>query len=139
MKKGLYLIAFLTGFLLITGMGGLGGLGGTPTGKIPTPEKDFSATLIDKQDVVTKCKQVSRDGDVFFLGKKGRGTVTIPFEKVKTAEFQNGKGSVIAVLKLIDGQTIEIEMDKSQKFYGNVNFGTFQIEVNDLKKVTFAH
>lgn len=136
MKKGLYFIAFLTGFLLITGMGGLGG---TPTGKIPTPEKDFSATLIDKQDVVTKCKQVSRDGDVFFLGKKGRGTVTIPFEKVKTAEFENGKGVVIAVLKLIDSQTIEIEMDKSQKFYGNVPFGTFQIEVTDIKKITFSH
>ncbi|KAF0123140.1 MAG: hypothetical protein FD151_442 [bacterium] len=136
MKKGLYLVAFLTGFLLITGMGGLGG---TPSGKIPTPEKDFSATLIDKQDVVTKCKQISRDGDVFFLGKKGKGTVTIPFERVKTAEFGNGKGVVIAVLKLIDGQTIEIEMDKSQRFYGNVNFGTFQIEVSDLKKITFTH
>ena len=136
MKKGLYLVAFLTGFLLITGMGGLGG---TPSGKIPTPEKDFSATLIDKQDVVTKCKQISRDGDVFFLGKKGKGTFTVSFEKVKIAEFQNGKGVVIAVLKLIDGQTIEIEMDKSQKFYGNVNFGTFQIEVSDLKKITFTH
>ncbi|RJP59500.1 MAG: hypothetical protein C4549_02235 [Deltaproteobacteria bacterium] len=136
MKKGLYLVAFLTGFLLITGMGGLGG---TPSGKIPTPEKDFSATLIDKQDVVTKCKQISRDGDVFFLGKKGKGTFTVSFEKVKIAEFQNGKGVVIAVLKLIDGQTIEIEMDKSQKFYGNVPFGTFQIEVSDLKKITFTH
>jgi ribosome maturation factor RimP len=135
-KKGLYLIAFFIGFLLITGMGGLGG---TPSGKIPTPEKDFSATLIDKQDVVTKCKQVSRDGDVFFLGKKGRGTVTIPFEKVKTAEFGNGKGVVTAVIKLIDGQTIEIEVDKSQRFYGNVNFGTFQIEVSDLKKIIFTH
>jgi hypothetical protein len=135
-KKGLYLVAFLTGFLLITGMGGLGG---TPSGKIPTPEKDFSATLIDKQDVVTKCKQISRDGDVFFLGKKGKGTFTVSFEKVKIAEFQNGKGVVIAVLKLIDGQTIEIEMDKSQKFYGNVPFGTFQIEVSDLKKITFTH
>lgn len=136
MKKGLYLVAFLIGFLLITGMGGLGG---TPSGKIPTPEKDFSATLIDKQDVVTKCKQISRDGDVFFLGKKGKGTFTVSFEKVKIAEFQNGKGVVIAVLKLIDGQTIEIEMDKSQKFYGNVPFGTFQIEVSDLKKITFTH
>ena len=136
MKKGLYLVAFLTGFLLITGMGGLGG---TPSGKIPTPEKDFSATLIDKQDVVTKCKQISRDGDVFFLGKKGKGTFTVSFEKVKIAEFQNGKGVVIAVLKLIDGQTIEIEVDKSQRFYGNVPFGTFQIEVTDLKKITFTH
>lgn len=136
MKKGLYLIALLTGFLLLTGMGGLGG---TPANKIPTPEKDFSATIIDKQDVVTKCKQVSREGDVFFLGKKGMRmrTVTIPFKKVKIAEFESRKGVVTAVLKLIDGQTIEIEMDKSQRFYGVANFGTFQIEVTDLKKVIF--
>jgi len=134
MKKGLYLIALLVGFLLLTGMGGLGG---RPANKIPTPEKDFSATLIDKQDIVTKCKQVSREGDVFFLGKKGRGTVTIPFEKVKTAEFESKKGVVTAVIKLIDGQTIEIEMDKSQRFYGMANFGTLEIEVSDLKKVIF--
>ncbi|MEW6615209.1 MAG: hypothetical protein AB1401_07080 [Thermodesulfobacteriota bacterium] len=134
MKKGLYVIAFLTGFLLLTGMGGLGG---TPVNKIPTPERDFSATLIDKQDVVTKCKQVSREGDVFFLGKKGRGTVTIPFEKIKITEFESRKGVVTAVIKLIDGQTIEIEMDKSQRFYGMANFGTFEIEVSDLKKVIF--
>jgi hypothetical protein len=115
----------------------MGGLGGTPVNKIPTPERDFSATLIDKQDVVTKCKQVSREGDVFFLGKKGRGTVTIPFEKIKITEFESKKGVVTAVIKLIDGQTIEIEMDKSQRFYGMANFGTFEIEVSDLKKVIF--
>ena len=136
MKKGLYLIAFLVVFFLTTGMGGLGG---TPTNKIPTPERDFSATIIDKQNVVTKCKQVSREGDIFFLGKKGKGTVTIPFEKIETAEFESRNGVVTAVIKLIDSQSIEIEMDKSQIFYGMTNFGTFQIEVNDLKKVTFIH
>ncbi|MFH2012669.1 MAG: hypothetical protein ABIJ37_08235 [Pseudomonadota bacterium] len=136
MKKGLYFIAFLVVFIFITGMGGLGG---TPANKIPTPEKDFSATIIDKQDTVTKCKQVSREGDVFFLGKKGSGTVTIPFEKINTAEFESENNAMNVVVQLTDNQTIKIKMDKNQTFYGMTSFGTFQIGIIDLKKITFVH
>jgi len=134
MKKGLYLVSMLILFVFLLGMGGPGG---EPANKTPTPEEDFSATFIDNQDVVSETTQVSRDGKVFLLGKKGMGTVTVPFRKIKVAKFKTEKGTVIAVIELTNGKTVEIEMDKSQKFYGNVEFGTFQIEVANLKKVIF--
>lgn len=136
MKNGLYLIGLLAGFLLLTGMGGLGG---TPANTIPTPEKNFSATFTDKQDVVTMCTQVSRDGEVFFLGKRGEATVTVSFEKIKAAAFKDGGNMVTAVIELTNGEVVKIEVDRDQRFYGNVDFGTFKIEAGDLKKVAFNH
>ena len=135
MKKCLYMIGLLAVFLLLTGMSGLGG---TPANRVPTPEKDFSATFTDKQTVVTVCSQVSRQGETFFMGKRGEGTVTVSFEKVQTAEFKNRGDKVTAVIKLTTGKTVEIEVDKGQTFYGNVDFGTFKIEAADLKRITFG-
>jgi len=134
MKKLLHLTGLLLGCFLIAGMGGLGG---TPANRVPTPEKDFSATFTDKQDVETVCTQISREGEVFLLGKKGEGIVTVSFEKIRAVKFKDGGDTVTAMIELTDGKTIEIEVDKRQRFFGKVDFGTFKIEVNSLKTVTF--
>ena len=136
MKKIPYLFAVLAGFLLFTGMGGMEE---RPRGRVPTPEKNFTATFFDNQGIVTKITHVSRQGEVFFLGNKGKGTVTVSFNEINTVEFKNGKGVVTALIELKNGKNIELKIDKSHRFYGNLDFGTFQIEVGDLKKVIFHH
>ncbi|MDY6854770.1 MAG: hypothetical protein SWO11_08695 [Thermodesulfobacteriota bacterium] len=133
MKKGLYVLA-LCSWLFITGMGELTG---EPENSVPTPDKNFNATFIDNQDVIVRCTQISMDGEVFIWGKKGRGTVTISFEKIKTIEFMNTDNSIIAEVELKDGKREKIEVDNKKMFYGNLEFGTFQIEVRDLKKIVF--
>jgi len=136
MKRVLYLFAFLAGFFLLTGMGGMEE---RPSDRVPTPENNFSATFIDKQDVVTKIMQVSRQGEVFLLGKKGKGTVTVSFKKINTVEFKNEKNMMTAVIELTNGKNIELKVDKNHTFYGKVDFGTFQIKTADLKKIIFNH
>ena len=136
MKRGFSLITLLMGFLLLTGMGDIGG---TPGGTSPTPEKEFSATFIDRQDITTQCTRVSRNGKVFIVGKKGRGTVAVPFERIKEVEFVNRNDMVTAIILLTNGKSVEIQVDKSQIFYGHTDFGSFHIELVDLKKIVFKH
>ena len=136
MKKGLHLIALLVGFLLLMGMGDMGG---APAGMSSTVDKDFSATFTDREDVVTKCTRVNREGRGFIAGKKGRGVVAVPFERIKVAEFVTGKNGVTAVIELVTGSTVEIDVDKNQIFYGSTEFGSYHIEVTNLKKIVFEH
>ena len=133
MKKGLYVLA-LCSWLFLTGMGELTG---EPENSVPTPDKNFNATFIDSQDIAVNCTQVSMDGEIFIWGKKGRGTVTISFEKIKTIEFMNTDNSVTAEVELKEGKKEKIEVDNDKMFYGNLEFGTFQIEARDLKKIVF--
>jgi len=65
----------------------LTGMGTTPTGQVPETEIDFKATITDTQDITTKCKNVSWNGRIFFAATRGKGTISIPFEKVKRAVF----------------------------------------------------
>jgi hypothetical protein len=133
MKKGLYVFALFS-WLLLTGMGELTG---EPDNSIPTPDKNFDATFIDNQDVTVKCTQVSMDGEIFVWGKKGKGTVTISFEKIKAIEFIGGDKFVTAEVELTDGKKVKIAVDNDKEFFGNLEFGTFQIEARDLKKIIF--
>ena len=133
MKRGLYILVFFS-WLLLTGMGELTG---EPENSIPTPDKNFDATFIDNQDVAVKCTQVSMDGEIFIWGKKGRGTVTISFEKIKAIEFIGGDKFVTAEVEFRDGNKEKIQVENDKEFFGNLEFGTFQIEARDLKKIVF--
>ena len=136
MKK--YLAPFFIFSLLIFLMG-MGELGGTaPVDKIPVPDKNFTARVVDRQGVETALSNLSCEGKVFLAGNRGRATVTIPFEKISQIQFQNPEGSEVPVkVFLQDQKPIEIKVAKRAKFYGKAEFGTFQIEMKDLRSINF--
>ncbi|MBI5287048.1 MAG: hypothetical protein HY878_05610, partial [Deltaproteobacteria bacterium] len=55
MRKGL-IIFFMATWVILTGMG--------QSPDVPKPEMSFTATVIDDQDIATKCQQVSWNGNV---------------------------------------------------------------------------
>jgi hypothetical protein len=136
MKRILAPIVVLATFLLLMGMGELGG--SAPTGKVPTPAKNFNAQVVDREGIQTSLSQFSQEGKVFLVGKRGDATVTVSFEKISQVQFEALQGDEVQAKVSLRGQeTVDIKVDKLAKFYGKADFGTFQIAVKDLKSITF--
>jgi hypothetical protein len=136
MKKYLVPVAIFSSVLFIMGMGELGGT--APADKIPVPGKNFNTLVVDREGVQTALSQFSFEGKAFLSGKRGSATIAIPFEKIFQVELQGQEGSeVLAKVTFLDKKSIEVKMDKRSKFYGKAEFGTFQIEIKDLKSIRF--
>jgi hypothetical protein len=122
-------------FLL--GMGSI--IGEDSPDKIPVPELKYMAMYIDQMNVITECNEVSIDGKTFVEGKKGKGLYTIPFENIKSILFILKNGELSGIIKLRDGSETTLVLMKDQKAYGKANVGTFQIKLNNLKKMVFIN
>jgi len=115
---------------------GMGSQGGATTDKIPDPAKKFKAIFVDQMDITTECSDVSIEGTTAFEGKRGEGIYSIAFENVQQVVFRLQAEKLYGQIKLQDGSTIELAIGKDKKAYGRTPFGTFQIRLNDLKKMT---
>jgi hypothetical protein len=136
MKKSLAPLLIFCSLIFLMGMGEIGGT--APVDKIPVPNKNFTARIVDSQGVETHLSQFSYEGKVFLVGKRGGATVTIPFEKISQLQLQGREGNdLLAKVSLRDQKSIEIKMAKRAKFFGQAEFGTFQIEVKDLRSINF--
>ena len=122
--------------IFIMGMGDLGGT--AAVNQIPSPEKNFSAQVVDREGIETSLSQFSQDGKIFVTGKRGSATVAVPFDKISWIQFQDPeKRDVPARLLLKDQSTVEMRLEKRSKFYGQAQFGTFQIEIKDVNSIRF--
>jgi hypothetical protein len=136
MKKFFASVAVMISFLFLMGMGGLSG--NAPVDKIPEPKKNFPVVVVDRQGVKTSLAQFSHDGKVFITGKRGSADVAVPFEIISQVQFQGlEKNEILLEISLREPKKIEIRVDKSSKFYGKAEFGTFQIEAKDLQAINF--
>ena len=136
MKKYVGPVIIFSSLLFLMGMGGLGGPGLVE--KIPVPAKNFNARVIDHQGVQTSLSQVSFEGNVFLVGKRGDAIVTIPFERISQVEIKGPVGNEVVVVAILRNQEkVEVKVDRYLKFYGKADFGTFQIETKDLKSISF--
>lgn len=136
MKRFLAPMALFSSLLFLMGMGELGG--SAPADKIPSPEKNFAVKVTDREEIQTSLSQFSQEGKIFFAGKRGSATVTVPFEKISQIQFQAAEGNEIpAKLTLRTREGLDLQVDKRSKFYGKADFGTFQIDAKDLKAISF--
>jgi hypothetical protein len=113
----------------------MGAANGTP-GKIPIPAKKFNVLFVDQMDVGTEVRDASIEGETLIEGKKGEGTFTIAFDKISSVSFLAKEGRLDAVISLRDGNTLQLTVPKNKKAYGRTPYGTFQISLGDLKKMT---
>ncbi|MFZ4438520.1 MAG: hypothetical protein ACOYOS_08845 [Syntrophales bacterium] len=136
-------VGFVFLLLVIPALLGMGSLQGPATPeKIPIPVKKYFAVYVDQTDVITECSEASVDGSTFLEGKKGEGTYTISFDNIDQVSFRVNAEQLIGIVKLRDGGTSELNLNKTQKAYGLTKYGTFQIKMTDLKKLvirTGAH
>ncbi|MBA4396618.1 MAG: hypothetical protein C0394_04445 [Syntrophus sp. (in: bacteria)] len=132
MKRHMGLILMIVCLPLLLGMGSQGG---TPADKIPVPEKKFTATFVDQMDVTTLCIDVSIEGGTALQGKIGEGTYTLAFDNIREIVFRRHEEKLYGQIRMPDGGSIELVVAKDKKAYGRTKFGTFQIRLNDLKKM----
>ncbi len=137
MKKYIAPAILLCCFSFLLGMGELGG-GPTPVNKIPAPEKNYAAEVIDRLGVQTALQSFSFEGKIYLAGNYGSASVTVPFEKIGEIQFQGPEGNEIgAKVILRDQKTVQVKVDKRAKFFGKTDFGTYQVESKDLKSIRF--
>jgi hypothetical protein len=116
----------------------MGGSGGGPADRVPVAAKNVVAVFVDQNDVVTECKSASIDGETFLQGKRGQGEYTIGFDRIKSINFRMQNGDLLGAARLHDGSEATLVLDKNKKAYGKTKFGTFQIRLANLKKMTIT-
>ncbi|HPL62791.1 MAG TPA: hypothetical protein PK587_03400 [Syntrophales bacterium] len=130
---------FLLLFAAVPFLAGMGVFGEGPADKLPRTDKKYSAIFIDQMDVITECTDVSIDGNTFLEGKRGEGTLAVPFDKIKNVLFRQKNGELQAVIRLQDGNETRLAIKKDRKAYGKTRQGVYQIKLDNLKKMTFNH
>lgn len=137
MKKYAAPAVLLICFFFLLGMGELGG-GPTPVDKIPTPEKNLSATVLDREGVQTTLQSFSFEGKIFIAGKHGSASIAVPFDKISEIHFEGQEGSEMGARVILrDQKTVPIKVEKRSKFFGKTDFGTYQVDAKDLKSIRF--
>ncbi len=100
---------------------------------------EYRATIRDDQEISTKVSMAQWDGDEFFTGSRGRGTVTISFAKVKKAVFMGsaGQNKTDFQVTLKNGDVIAVTFDNDARFMGKTNYGTYRILARNIKEIVF--
>lgn len=132
-KRSLGLFAAVFLWVLLVGMGK------GPGPEVPVPEINFKATVKDDQDITTRVANASWEGNVFFIGTRGKGTVTVSFENVKklasTGTGANSKSDFQVTMK--SGDVVAISLENDQRFLGVTSYGTFRILAMNIKEIAF--
>jgi hypothetical protein len=113
----------------------MGVLGGETPGSIPKPARNFAFTLVDLQGVETRLREFTIEGSLYLSGQHGKGSVTIPFERIRVVRLQAEGQELKAQVELTDGTTATVAVDGRKRCYGRMNYGYFQIELRDLQKM----
>ncbi len=115
------------------------GMGAGPGAEVPKPEIDFKATILDDQDISTKIHQASWEGNIFFTGLRGKGVVTISFEKVRkvvSVGISTGNNKDFQIT-LKNGDIVAVSFDVDARFQGVTDFGTYRIIARNIKEIHF--
>lgn len=133
MKKSLWLLSAVFFWVMLVGMGK------APGPEVPMPEIDFKATVRDDQDIATKVSHASWEGNIFFSGTRGKGTVTISFEKIKKVTAMGTGNATQSDFKITlkSGDEVAVSFDNEARFLGSTNFGTYRILAKNIKEITF--
>ncbi len=133
MKKSVWVLTAVLFWVMLVGMGK------APGPEVPIPDINFKATVRDDQDITTKVSNTTWAGSTYFSGLRGKGTVTISFEKVKkvTAVGTGAGNRSDFQITLKNGDVVAVSFDNDDSFLGTTNFGTYRILAKNIKEITF--
>ena len=133
LQRAFYAVLMLSAFILLTAMGGAGGFE-----RAPRVEKNYAVVVIDSSGNRIEGEKFSWEGRIHFAGHLGMAQVTMPFEKIKellVGEKRERKVKVTA--RLTDGTETGFEVDAKSRCFGEAGFGSFMLQMDELKSVTF--
>jgi hypothetical protein len=113
--------------------------GNDAPGRIPVPARDFQASVVDDSGVKVALKRMSLDGEVYFFGALGKAQVTVPFEEVALARFEDGidEDHTVAVVTTKSGDEVRLVLDADRPIFGHTSFGNYRIDVADVAELIF--
>ncbi len=115
------------------------GMSKTPSGEVPLPEVDYKAAVRDDQDIPTKIHHATWEGVTFFIGTRGKGTVTVAFDKVKKVVFVGAAGADNGdfQITLRSGDVVTVTFSNDAKLQGVTSYGSFRIQAKNIKEIAF--
>jgi hypothetical protein len=122
-------------WLCLTGMSGMGGSEG-PT-RIPTPDRNYVVTVVDRADMHTRLDNFTVSGYTHFMGEMGKGKVAIPFEKIKRVDFRQVQNKLEVVVSLRNGDKVTLTAEQKQPCFGRSKVGNYEIAMGDIKMIIF--
>jgi len=133
MRKIVFFGLLVVFYVFLVGMGGLGGPGAV---RVPEPATNYAATVKDQSDMTTRLEKFSFEGQTFLSGKLSDAYVSINFDRIESIGFVLHDKTLTAEVKLKDGKTISVVLDKGTACYGKLAYGDFKIGVEDIKSIT---
>jgi hypothetical protein len=128
------LLLLLVVAIFLTGMGNLGG---APVGTVPKVEEEIKAKVTDQSGIVTSLEHFSLDGQTMIEGERGNGSVTIKLHDIDTLTLRpaDEKDKISAIIKLKEGQEVQLQLRKRLFFNGSTGYGAFVIRAVDVKLI----
>lgn len=122
---------------------GLGNSGGGDSGSsIPIPQENFTVMVTDRSGQRLEAKRFTWEGKVQLRGQLGNATVTLPFSKIKSLKIEPGTGDkspalIKASIALRTGDTVDVQLDRTSKCYGETKYGNYEIFLKDVASIEF--
>jgi hypothetical protein len=126
-------LILLFAFVVLTAMGGNGGFE-----RAPRVERNFSVVVTDAAGTRIEGEKFSWEGRIHFSGFKGMAQVTVPFEKIRELNVgEKSERKVRVTVKLTDGNETSFDVDMKSRCYGEATFGSFALQMDEMKSVVF--
>ena len=113
----------------------MGGLGGPARVRAPEPSNNYSATIIDQDNISTGVEKFSFSGQTAISGNVGNGQVSIDFDKIKGITFRLMDKILEATVMLKDGKTVSMTLDNGLACYAKLPYGEYKIDVKDIRSI----
>lgn len=132
-KRATYILLAIFLFLGVTGMAQ------RPSHEVPVPDRNFVVSVTDDQGITTRCTLVTWDSALYLLGTRGKGIVTIPFEKVSKAVFagERAKDRIDFQITLKNAEVVAVSLDAESLLQGTTDFGSYRIKARNIKEIRF--
>jgi hypothetical protein len=133
MKSRFCLVIFIVAAFFLLGMGKMDQP--EKSGEIPVPDKEVSAVISDNEGLTLNLTQFSINGKTFLQGKLGAGLVAVPFNQIRIMTLASEPKGIAVKVELNDRSQMNLILEKGLTAYGKIKAGTYQILLDQLKKI----
>ncbi len=134
MKRASAFAILILFFILLTGMGSSGKYNSV---KVPKTDKNFTVNLVDITGVSVCLENFSIEGKTNVFGTFGKSDISIDFDQITSIAFVLKEKVVKATVKLYNGVTMDILINKRKKCFGTFSFTNFRIYISNIKSLEF--
>jgi hypothetical protein len=103
--------------------------------EIPVPDREVTAVVVDLEGVTLHLSQFSINGQTVLSGKLGAGKAAVLFSQIKAVTLALEANVLRARVDLADNQIVNLILDRGLTAYGRTRFGTYQVQLDQLKKI----